>query len=1547
MTSINIDWKAIRPLNGKRHESFEELCAQLARASRPAGSSFVRKGTPDAGVECFAILDDEQEWGWQGKYFSELGESQWGQLDKSVKTALNKHPKLARYFVCVPCDRPDARIEGRKSALQRWEDHEKKWRDWASNLGMKVEFVFWGSHELLDILTKPEHGGRLQFFFGGRALDDAWFDARLEAAIRSAGPRYTPEIHLELPISRKLDTFARAEELFDRVRAQARPIRARLNDLSWVESRLEHGELADEASALCDQVDTVLTEFGAIESQPDGVLPFSAIAREARRAVEKGVILEAAIRDQETHQDPKRAETDVAPKGAGSKKVGRRQRRLCVAHLLDALRNAASELERACAIADSNLLMLDGVAGAGKTHLLCDVAKKHVNLGRPVVILMGQQFLGSEPPWSEALKQLDLAGLSIEEFVGALEACAQARNQRAIIVVDALNEGAGRHIWPNHLASFLAPVAKSQWIAVVISVRSTYAELIIPECIRAEATVLTHEGFLDLEYDATRTFFGFYGIELPTTPVLAPEFSNPLFLKTLCKGLSDEGDERLPRGWRGVTYVFDLYLRATNKVLASSLDYNPKNDLVGRAVTAIVKEFGTSGERWLAHDKVESITNALLPNRGFDTSLYRGLVDEGVLIERVAMQGVDQHEEEASLGYDRLIDHLVGKLLIDEHVNAQSPEAAFADGGALAYMRDGSRDVSAGILEALCILMPERTGSELIRVAPGIDRQWGFDRAFRQSVIWRLPDSCSTETVEVMRELTRNSRDWEETLDVMITVACLPDHPMNADYLDGILRDLTIADRDARWSIHLHNMSDTRCAVDRVIDWSCALLPDDPVDDRTVELCNTCLAWMLTCSNRVLRDRATHGLVSLLRGRESDLMIRFLDRFTRIDDPYLVERVYAVAYGAAMRNSDTIWVGEVGKHILKLVFADDVPAHILLRDYARGVVELGVRLGVEFGEDVKKARPPYESNWPEIPTLEELKALYITGEGSSYDSGGPDWSLAAIESSVMGGDFSRYIIGTNSSNSSWLSLTKDQPEWRSAHERLEELENTLPNDCCDPWLEWKTTDTAYRKKLSEERMVRALGDRLKDLVGPNEATGNSIEDELEALSKARNTARDALLNAAPEHRSTLLAEIIAETSGPDEGRLPPRFDLGLVQRYVLWRVLDLGWTTKSFGHFDRFSVRTVSREPPSAERIGKKYQWIAYHECVALIADNFQYLGRHGGYDTAVEFDGPWQEHLRDIDPSCPIRRTPGANMWSEHDESWWAEKTIDDWSEATSAHDWVQNWQVFAGVEELLRVHRPNDGTSWLNMHGHFHWEAKTPADASSSDVERRQIWLLPFAFLIRACEAQDWMSWSRTVDFWGRWMPSPQEEYQMFLGEHARTPASQFFEELDGPREVWIRPRSDCPGKLRRTTFAYLKENSGHDQSVEETFRLHLPDANLLRDLGLKWNGSAGDFEDPAGDIATFDPTAYEAGPTAMLMREDFLRSFLREQELTVLWVVLGEKAAFESGVRPETRESLRVSGAYVLDDDGPTGFLTCMLDEKGGQRSDALASPLAVIE
>ena len=55
------------------------------------------------------------------------------------------------------------------------------------------------------------------------------------------------------------------------------------------------------------------------------------------------------------------------------------------------------------------------------------------------------------------------------------------------------------------------------------------------------------------------------------------------------------------------------------------------------------------------------------------------------------------------------------------------------------------------------------------------------------------------------------------------------------------------------------------------------------------------------------------------------------------------------------------------------VFASRTPpAHILIRDYARGIIERAIHLGCDLELDEQFIRPPYRSTWPSIPYGLEL-----------------------------------------------------------------------------------------------------------------------------------------------------------------------------------------------------------------------------------------------------------------------------------------------------------------------------------------------------------------------------------------------------------------------------------------------------------------------------------------------------------------------------------------------------------------------------------------------
>ena len=1422
---MNLNWSEIRPLNGSRAHGFEELCAQLARAESPGGAKFERKGTPDAGVECYCVLPDGSEWGWQAKYFHTLGTPQWSQLDQSVKKSLDKHPALTRYFVCIPLDRPDARVSRRKSVKQHWDERVEKWHVWAQERSLSVEFVWWGSSELLERLSRTEHIGRMYFWFNRRGFDAPWFRARLDEAVQAAGPRYTPEIHVDLPVARDLESFGRSPAVFDDLKSRAKGIRRAFQAVSRLGRHEEEPSRAVSTETLTSSLDEILDAMAQIEPVPIGKLPFAGIAGKITTALEKtGKILEALSRlEDECLAEHPQKETPSSPKWSSFD-----ERRNIVYRLQSELDDARSSLERADSIAGGQLMLLKGKAGTGKTHLLCDFAKRRTETGAPTVLFMGQRFVSNDVPWTQVLRQLDLPNVNAEAFVGALETAAQAAGRRALLIIDALNEGEGRSIWPAHLAAFLASVQKSPWIGVLLSVRSEYEALIIPEAIRNRAVSVLHSGFEGQEYEAAKTFFSYYGLEFPSTPILYPEFDHPLFLKTVCLGLKGTGQRRLPRGFHGITAVFDLFLQAVNGRLAKSLDFDPREQLVRTALEKLADRLGGTGARWMERGEAKAVVDALLPNRGFKDSLYRGLVDEGVLSEGMRLQQEEPRSELVHVSYDRFTDHLVADSLLRKHLDSSAPQAAFEEGGPLAFIwnRDAEVFVLPGLIEALCIQIPERTGRELFDLAPALYEQWGAGDAFRQSVVWRKPEAFSDTTGQVLNRFIRHDRDMDGTLNVLLTVATLEHHPLNAEFLDKRLRRDSMPERDAWWSTYLHRAWKTQGAVDRLIDWAWAVKPDDDLDGATVDLCGIALAWMLTTSNRFVRDRATKAMVSLLTGR-IEATVKLVGRFADVDDPYVTERVYAAAYGVAMRSHDADEVKRLAALVYEKVFADgSPPVHILLRDYARGVVERALYLGSDLEIDERSIRPPYKSTWLEIPTEDEVRSLIADSSQKSSERGKSAGRLSIHISVMNDGDFARYVIGRRTN---WSSLALDE--------------------------------------------------------------------------KPRQ-----------------------QMKGSPRVDFPPWFDLTLVQRYVFWRVFDLGWTDDLFGEFDGSRDDSSPYDGNKPERVGKKYQWIAYHEILAYIADHYQYQSRYGEDSDEQKYEGPWRDSLRDIDPSCTLR-SPLEGLWvdDDHKPSWWAPSRYENWKDDLTHRDWVMVEDV-PDIETLLCTTNPADESRWINASGYFGWTSLHPADVEPSLVDRRIVWFACAAYILRVKDSEAFINWAKAKNFWDGSILEPPDFGDMFLGEYLWSPAFHSLSRSSADTYGRKNFEGNCPVQVRAMTYGYWKELGRSDCSGDGSYFLRLPDRDFVEHLGLRWFGSGTDYLDEDGRLAAFDPTTREEGARVLLIREDILKRYLSKNGLVFCWIISGERVVYRSQrlERGHHDGILNIRGVGILEENEPKIYL-----------------------
>ena len=335
-------------------------------------------------------------------------------------------------------------------------------------MARSIEFIWWGSSELADLISKQRESGRLRYWFGEVEFNQSWFEGRLSEAIEAARPRYTPGVHLELDIVQRLAVFARSEKTFDQVKAFARDITKEFQMIAPAPSRDDDPLQRLDLRELPKLGRAILEKFAALEFSHIDEIPLRTIASEIDQAQSIAVEVIEDLRHLERDYD---SQENPSPQALThrSNPYGNWLHRIY--RLKSAFSEAGGRFSEAYNLINSRLLTIKGDAGTGKTHLLCHFACERVKAGAPVVLLLGQWFSESGEPWTQLLQQLGLQGKSPEQFIGSLEAAAQNANSRVLVMIDASNEGQGRDIWPSHPASFLARLERSPWIGVALSVR--------------------------------------------------------------------------------------------------------------------------------------------------------------------------------------------------------------------------------------------------------------------------------------------------------------------------------------------------------------------------------------------------------------------------------------------------------------------------------------------------------------------------------------------------------------------------------------------------------------------------------------------------------------------------------------------------------------------------------------------------------------------------------------------------------------------------------------------------------------------------------------------------------------------------------------------------------------------------------------------------------------------------------------------------------------------------------------------------------------------
>ncbi|MDM1680770.1 ATP-binding protein [Myroides odoratimimus] len=1315
--------------------------------------------------------------------------------------------------------------------------------------------------------------------------DQNWFIEQCKSSIYDLGKRYTSELNVKLEVSEIFEGLGRTEQFkkkvtkqFDQFLIKGKRI---LKSQPEIKESLESLEkVFDELQVLFDK-----TDFLGTTSIP--INDFEKLLNKSQSSVQG--IYDYYITEESKIQKEKNDYQYYHKHGTELREIREFEHELSIFKKL-----VHSSLFK---LANTPFLLLEGEAGIGKSHLIGDIVSRRIKEEYESVFLLGQHFVTEEDPWTQIFKRLQINSKS-DDFLRKLSQRAEESGKRIVFFIDAINEGKGNYFWNEFIKSFVNDIKKYGWLGLVLTIRTSYKNLIIPEEEKLSLDLIEyhHYGFRNIEYEASKLFFDNYNIELPNVPLLHPEFQNPLFLKLFCEGINKAGLTRIPDGLQGISSIISFFIKNVNIVLSrpKRVGYSDSLNLVQKSIDALIKFKVDNQFQYIPYEQAYKVVNESVSTYIDKKGFIDELITEGVLSKNLFWKEADNYEEGVYLAYERFEDHLTVKYLVKQFPQLEKEFAA--DGKLYIYVEDINAIYRyKGLIEAFSIQVPEIKGYEFYNLIPDFKDKYPIIESFIESLLWRKIETINEESKQYVNEHVFSYQDMHDYFwETILAVTGIPNHFFNAHSLHNHLIQYSLPERDAFWTQFLKYKFNDDSSVKRLIDWAWRETDKSHISDESVLLSSITLSWFHTSTNRQLRDCSTKALVCLLENR-INILYRLLQKFETVNDPYVYERLFAVTYGCILRTNQREDIKEICEYIYKKIFSENknVIPHILLRDYARGVIEYAIYIGIDLeGIDILKIRPPYQSYWPkEIPSLDLLESKY---NNENYRE---------LWSSIMGfGDFSRYTIGTNSNYSKWSGymfneIPIDRQEFFESFKAKLSVDQLKLLNNLDPIIK---EDTEHKEIFGDTVFNFKL------------AIGRKNEEELESIKKEfKESINDILLEEYEKEIEPFLDHNhkIINTAN--------HFDLRIAQRLILSRVIELGWSPDLHLTFDRKIGTGRGRSSNPHERIGKKYQWIAYYEYMAMLADHFVM--------NENKYEGPWYPYLRDIDPTILISKT-GSYDDEDPKDFWWFKKQVFNWEYTND--NWIKDSDSLPDMKELIQI-KDDDGKEWLVLEGYPTWSEPKKIGEEKWDQPHKELWCQIRSYLVKEDQLDLFKDWLIKQDLMGRWMPESIDRYEMFSREYYWSPAQSFFLTEFDEEDEWIKIHDRKSGEyiteLNVTTQRFLWEEE-FDQSKEETISFLKPNNLIYKGLGLRYSNKEGEFIDSSKEVQCFAPNVYHDSKSYLLIRKDSFIKFLKENKLKIVWTILGEKQVM--GGRSFGNEfdgRLEINGVYYLEEDKINGKLT----------------------
>jgi hypothetical protein len=1346
--------------------------------------------------------------------------------------------------------------------------------------------VIYGQHiELVNELLLNNFLPSIRFdYLGDNNLNHSFFRNNVEKAIHNLGQRYSKELNLELPISKLFNDLIRDKDFEHRFlqaidnwlneNRQSSPkkesilfeIQAEQNNLknnvtSWIESISINVPYIIDYSWIIDAIERISKLINEKQSE---------LFELQRKKIE----FDTDTKKRYDYRSP--YETELSS----------------LRELQSKNRRFENDLQNKVNIRLTNypVLIVKGDAGSGKSHLLGDIAQNRMELGRPSVLLLGQLFKSEVGSVEKNILSLLGLEMNMDNFLKSLNKIGEQLNERIPILIDALNEGGGVGLWRDEVFGLINGISKYPYLGLVLSIRTTYFALMFPDGIPQKISIINHEGFAGNEYAALKLFCEHYELKQPDFPILAPEFTKPLFLILICKGVKNSPTKEFPQGFQGMGTIFNYYVKALEiqfQKLREEYHLAPK--LISNAIQKFSLECFSKKESVLFLEEAQAFFNTHFQKYPF---LLNDMIQESVFIRNYRENYSNGEKEEVLyFAYERFGDFFIANELIKDFKDREEVLKAFGKEEMLGKFMDEDYWKFGGVLESLAVLLPEKHGLELFEVYSWlfndikkedwqlknkIDRQSSF---LLDSLKWRSIKSINDKKLTKWFQGDFFTIDDDTYFLTISQLATIKNHPFNSDRLHNILFNIPLPKRDGFWQSHTlwysgYDENEIGFPLRRLIDWAWSPSISSSVDNDTAFLAAQALSWMLASTNRELRDEVTKAIVNLLE-QQPNALLDILTRFSDVDDMYIQERLYAITYGCILRTEQEDSIQSIGNYVYTKIFKKgNPPENILLRDYARNTVEYMIYRGLSREIETEKIRPPYKSKLPIYPSKEDISIYNIDHESPEFDKQfGRIYNR--IYFSVMSWDFGRKIVDPDLDKFYPISFTTESEYKKYIAALPKEQQEHLSY----------LVDMIYLKEIHESKNSSYEVERL----GGEESYNKLLKEYKWIVAKGIELLKYLFIEQLDYVIDRVLPYLqnIKNLNSSNYNRKP--FKTTPVKRWIVKRAHELGYDVKLHGRYDSNNGYGHSR--PNVERIGKKYQWIAYHEILSILADNHKICEWYSDKNYQY-YQGPWQFYARDIDPIYTTKNheelPEDEMMILEKKHKWWHDQKYSFWNQENQ--EWARNISDLPDVRHVI-FKKDDNRVEWLFLNKFVKWKMPKPIGVDKYSMYRKEVLYMIQGYIVKRDNKLQIVEFLQDKNFWGSWMPKPNDESNQLLNrEKYWSPAFNSVERENPWEEIYYNHKST--GLFIMSSTQEAKANISGDKSGAES-SYNIPCEQLFNDLELIYAPNDGDFVNPQGLLTVLN-IPLSGG---LMINKEILLDYLKKNDLDIIWTLLGEKMAYIS--------------------------------------------------